>query len=38
LRENLEALSKKTIFEDRAAQAQQQMDILKTVPLPIFIG
>lgn len=38
LRENLEALSKKTIFEDRATQAQQQMDILKTVPLPIFIG
>ncbi len=38
LRENLEAVSKKTIFEERAAQAQQQMDILKTVPLPIYIG
>jgi hypothetical protein len=38
LRENLEAVSKKTIFEERSAQAQQQMDILKTVPLPIYIG
>jgi hypothetical protein len=38
LRENLEAVSKKTIFEERALQAQQQMDILKTVPLPIYIG
>ncbi len=38
LRENLEAVSKKAVFEDRAMQAQQQMDILKTVPLPIYIG
>ncbi len=38
LRENLEAVSKKTIFEERALQTQQQMDILKLVPLSIYIG
>jgi len=38
LRENLEALSKKTVFEDRATQTQQQMEMFKAVPMEIYIG
>lgn len=38
IRENLEEVSKKTRMENEAAMSQQQNDILKNVPLPIFVG
>jgi hypothetical protein len=38
LRENLEELSRKNQFEQRAQEAQYTQDMLSKVPLPIFIG
>ncbi len=38
LRENLEELSRKTQFENKAAEAQQQLEMLQKVPLAIYIG
>jgi len=38
LRENLEELSRKTQFENKAAETQQQMEMLQKVPLSIYVG
>lgn len=38
LRENLEDLSRKSQFEQKAQEAQYTQDMLSKVPLPIFIG
>jgi hypothetical protein len=38
LRENLEELSRKTQFENRSIEAQQTLEMLSKIPLPIFIG
>ena len=38
LRENLEDLSRKNQFEQRAAEAQQTQEMLSKVPLNIYIG
>lgn len=38
LRENLEELSRKNQFEQRAQEAQFTQEMLSKVPLPIFIG
>jgi hypothetical protein len=38
LRENLEELSRKTQFENKAAEAQQQLEMLQKVPLAIYVG
>jgi len=38
LRENLEEVSRKTQFENKAAEAQQHLEMLQKVPLSIYIG
>jgi len=38
LRENLEDLSRKNQFEQRAQEAQFTQDMLSKIPLPIFVG
>ena len=38
LRENLEELSRKNQFENRNNEANQHQEMLRKVPLPIFIG
>jgi hypothetical protein len=38
LRENLEEVSRKTQFENKAAETQQQLEMLQKVPLSIYIG
>jgi hypothetical protein len=38
LRENLEEVSRKVQFENKAAEAQQQLEMLQKVPLAIYIG
>lgn len=38
LRENLEEVSKKTIMANEADMSEQQQQIMKNVPIPIFIG
>jgi hypothetical protein len=38
LRENLDEVSRKKIFENKAAEANQQMEMLQKAPLAIFVG
>lgn len=38
LRENLEEVSRKTQFENKAAEAQQHLEMLQKVPLSIYVG
>ena len=38
LRENLDEVSRKKIFENKAAEAQQQMEMLQKAPLAIYVG
>jgi hypothetical protein len=38
LRENLEEVSRKVQFENKAAEAQQQLEMLQKVPLAIYVG
>lgn len=38
LRENLEEVSRKTQFENKAAEAQQHLEMLQKLPLSIFVG
>jgi hypothetical protein len=38
LRENLDEVSRKKIFENKAAEANQQMEMLQKAPLAIYVG
>ena len=38
LRENLEEVSRKTQFENKANEAKQQQEMLQKVPLAIYVG
>jgi hypothetical protein len=38
LRENLDEVSRKKIFENKAAEATQQMEMLQKAPLAIYVG
>ena len=38
LRENLDEVSRKKIFENKAAEAQQHMEMLQKAPLAIYVG
>lgn len=38
LRENLDEVSRKKIFENKAAEAQQQLEMLQKAPLAIYVG
>lgn len=38
LRENLDEVSRKKIFENKAAEANQHMEMLQKAPLAIYVG